>query len=86
MGCRVIGFIGFIGFGVPYWAPDDEGILFWGSIPGGPGRIFVKTFEAIAMQGPVVVSVDATSWDTYGSGIFDGCSKDARVNHAVPLS
>ncbi|CAE7385009.1 CEP2 [Symbiodinium natans] len=39
--------------------------------------------QAIAMQGPVVVSVDATSWDTYGSGIFDGCSKDARVNHAV---
>lgn len=38
---------------------------------------------AIAMQGPVVVSADATNWETYSSGIFDSCSRDARVNHAV---
>ncbi|CAE7035012.1 unnamed protein product [Symbiodinium sp. CCMP2456] len=39
--------------------------------------------QAIAMQGPVVVSADATNWETYSYGIFDSCSKDARVNHAV---
>uniref|UniRef100_A0A7S1SDI8 Peptidase C1A papain C-terminal domain-containing protein n=1 Tax=Alexandrium catenella TaxID=2925 RepID=A0A7S1SDI8_ALECA len=39
--------------------------------------------EALATRGPVVVSVDASDWFPYESGIFDGCSPDAVVNHAV---
>lgn len=40
----------------------------------------------IALQvGPVVVSVDGSPWASYVSGIFDGCSRDATVNHAVLL-
>ncbi|CAE7570858.1 SEN102 [Symbiodinium natans] len=38
--------------------------------------------EAV-MKGPVVVSIDASGWNSYGGGIFDGCAKDAVVNHAV---
>eukprot|EP00401_Gymnodinium_catenatum_P083099 CAMPEP_0117608554 /NCGR_PEP_ID=MMETSP0784-20121206/80868_1 /TAXON_ID=39447 /ORGANISM="" /LENGTH=387 /DNA_ID=CAMNT_0005411831 /DNA_START=108 /DNA_END=1268 /DNA_ORIENTATION=+ len=35
------------------------------------------------MHGPVGVSVDATDWSFYFSGVFDGCLQDATINHAV---
>ncbi|CAK9109821.1 unnamed protein product [Durusdinium trenchii] len=38
---------------------------------------------ALSTQGPVVVSADASNWETYGGGIFDGCGRNAAVNHAV---
>jgi len=42
--------------------------------------------QAVSQQGPVVVSVDAGSgWQNYKSGVFDGCVRDAKVNHAVLL-
>lgn len=41
--------------------------------------------HAVATKGPVVVSVDASAWGTYGSGIFDSCREDSTVNHAVLL-
>lgn len=41
--------------------------------------------EAIA-QGPVAISVDASTWHSYGGGIYDGCDKDSiTLNHAVQL-
>lgn len=39
--------------------------------------------DAVSAKGPVVVSVDASGWQGYESGVFDGCDKDATVNHAV---
>jgi cathepsin L len=40
----------------------------------------------LAMQdGPVGVSVAASDWYKYSTGIFDGCTKDAIVNHAVAM-
>jgi len=39
--------------------------------------------EAVATKGPVVVSVDASQWSSYSSGVFDACSQDATINHAV---
>jgi len=36
-------------------------------------------------QGPVVVSVDGSPWSMYDSGVFQGCLKDATINHAVLL-
>jgi len=41
--------------------------------------------DAVANVGPVAMSVDASSWSFYSSGVFDGCDKDATVNHAVLL-
>lgn len=39
--------------------------------------------EAVAERGPVVVSVDAGGWNMYQAGVYDSCSIDATVNHAV---
>jgi len=36
-------------------------------------------------EGPVAISVAAADWALYMNGIFDGCSKDAVVDHAVTL-
>eukprot|EP00440_Ansanella_granifera_P054595 gb/GFBE01059183.1/.p1 GENE.gb/GFBE01059183.1/~~gb/GFBE01059183.1/.p1 ORF type:complete len:382 (+),score=77.47 gb/GFBE01059183.1/:1-1146(+) len=41
--------------------------------------------NAMANVGPVVVSVDAGDWSIYQAGVFDSCSRDAVVNHAVLL-
>eukprot|EP00930_Biecheleria_cincta_P047280 TRINITY_DN32740_c0_g1_i1.p1 TRINITY_DN32740_c0_g1~~TRINITY_DN32740_c0_g1_i1.p1 ORF type:complete len:438 (+),score=56.30 TRINITY_DN32740_c0_g1_i1:71-1384(+) len=40
---------------------------------------------ALNQDGPVVVSIDATGWNAYGSGIYDGCTPDTVVNHGVAL-
>jgi len=37
------------------------------------------------MDGPVGISVGADSWFNYDSGVFDGCSKDVVIDHAVLL-
>jgi len=39
--------------------------------------------RALAEMGPVAVSVAADAWFNYESGIFNGCGKDAVVDHAV---
>jgi len=40
----------------------------------------------LAMQdGPVGVSVAASDWFSYSSGIFNGCFKDAIIDHAVTM-
>mmetsp|Transcript_45667 Transcript_45667/g.118121 ORF Transcript_45667/g.118121 Transcript_45667/m.118121 type:complete len:419 (+) Transcript_45667:56-1312(+) len=42
--------------------------------------------SALYTMGPVVVSLAASgNWNSYYSGIYDHCSKDAEVNHAVML-
>jgi len=41
--------------------------------------------DAVANKGPVVVSVDASGWASYSSGVYDGCSQNATINHAVLL-
>lgn len=39
--------------------------------------------EALSEKGPVAVSVAAEGWQSYAKGVFNGCSLDAVVNHAV---
>lgn len=41
--------------------------------------------DAVTTKGPVVVSIDAGGWNSYGGGIFDTCGRDSVVNHAVVL-
>ena len=42
--------------------------------------------NAIARVGPVVISVDASTWHSYSSGIFNGCNQvSSDINHAVTL-
>ena len=41
---------------------------------------------AVAEIGPIAVSVDASSWHAYDSGIFNGCNQtQPDINHAVTL-
>lgn len=41
--------------------------------------------QALVERGPVAVSVAASSWNSYDGGIFNGCGKDAIIDHAVLL-
>lgn len=43
--------------------------------------------DAVAFEGPIAVSVDASRWSSYAGGIFDGCDYSANItqNHAVQL-
>lgn len=40
---------------------------------------------ALNQDGPLVVSIDATGWGSYGLGIYDGCTPATVVNHGVVL-
>ena len=43
--------------------------------------------NAVATVGPVAVSVDASSWSAYESGIYDGCDQETPdIDHAVVLA
>lgn len=44
---------------------------------------YAPLVRALAEKGPAVVAAAADTWGTYDSGIFDGCTKDCVVNHAV---
>jgi cathepsin L len=48
-----------------------------------PKNKYEPLLRSLAENGPTAVSVDATAWHMYSQGIFDGCLKDAIINHAV---
>lgn len=48
-----------------------------------PKNVYEPLARALVERGPAVVSVAAGQWHYYSSGIFDGCGKDATVDHAV---
>lgn len=50
-----------------------------------PENEYQPLVHAVAHQGPVAVSVGADEWFDYGGGIFDSCSNDTTVDHAVTL-
>jgi len=51
-----------------------------------PENKYQPLMAAVAKTGPVAVSVGADNmWFMYSGGVFDSCSKDAVVNHAVTL-
>lgn len=40
----------------------------------------------LTTQGPISISVDASSWFRYASGVFNGCNQtNPDINHAVQL-
>jgi len=67
-------------------ASSDEGLKFgmtgWERLPENK---YIPLMRAVAEHGPVGVSVDASPWSLYMGGVFDGCGKDAVINHAVTL-
>lgn len=52
----------------------------WRSLPTNKAQ---PLMHALVNDGPLVVSVDAHEWVDYDSGVFDGCNRDAVLNHAV---
>jgi len=50
-----------------------------------PENKYAPLLRAVAELGPVAVSVGAGGWDLYMGGVFDGCPKDAVIDHAVTL-
>eukprot|EP00439_Symbiodinium_sp_Y106_P077473 s19_g16.t1 len=50
-----------------------------------PENQLLPLLTTLSEKGPAVVSVDAEAWTIYDGGIFNGCQKDATINHAVLL-
>lgn len=46
---------------------------------------YYPLMAALVNHGPVGVSASADAWDLYMRGIFDGCNKNAIIDHAVTL-
>jgi cathepsin L len=53
-----------------------------------PTNDYNSLLYASATYGPIAVSVDASKWSSYETGIFNGCSYDKNIdiNHAVVLT
>jgi cathepsin L len=51
-----------------------------------PSNDYTSLMNAVAKIGPIAISVDASSWHAYSSGIFNGCNQvNPDINHAVVL-
>eukprot|EP00930_Biecheleria_cincta_P014195 TRINITY_DN12314_c1_g1_i1.p1 TRINITY_DN12314_c1_g1~~TRINITY_DN12314_c1_g1_i1.p1 ORF type:complete len:415 (+),score=81.12 TRINITY_DN12314_c1_g1_i1:75-1319(+) len=58
------------------------GMIGWERLPENK---YAPLLRAVAEHGPVGVSVDATIWNLYLTGVVNGCGKNAVINHAVTL-
>jgi len=58
------------------------GIQAWERLPVNS---YVPLMHALVQRGPAAVAVFASQWFQYAQGIFDGCEKDAVINHAVAM-
>jgi len=56
------------------------GMTGWETLPKNQ---YEPLARALAERGPVAVSVAASSWFAYDSGVFNGCGKDVDIDHAV---
>lgn len=63
-------------------AGNKIGLASWQRLPENK---YEPLMRALVEDGPVAVSVAASRWASYTSGIFDGCDKDAVIDHAVTL-
>jgi len=51
-----------------------------------PENNYTALMNAVATVGPVSISVDASTFHSYSSGVFSGCNqKNPDINHAVVL-
>lgn len=51
-----------------------------------PANQYSPLMNAVATLGPIAVSVDASAWSAYESGVFTGCNATSiDINHAVVL-
>jgi len=51
-----------------------------------PSNEYAPLMSAVANLGPIAISVDASTWHNYESGVYDGCDQTKPViDHAVQL-
>jgi len=51
-----------------------------------PSNQYSPVMSAVAYNGPLIISVDASAWFEYESGVFDGCNQtNPDIDHAVQL-
>lgn len=51
-----------------------------------PSNQYEPLLQAVAFEGPIAITVDASSWGAYRGGVFDGCNrKNPDLNHGVQL-
>jgi len=51
-----------------------------------PTNNYTALMNAVATQGPISISVDASVWHSYEGGVFDGCNQEnPDIDHAVQL-
>lgn len=51
-----------------------------------PTNQYAPLMEAVATQGPIAISVDASAWSHYETGVFNGCNQtNPDIDHAVLL-
>eukprot|EP01087_Luapelamoeba_hula_P007912 TRINITY_DN194_c0_g1_i1.p1 TRINITY_DN194_c0_g1~~TRINITY_DN194_c0_g1_i1.p1 ORF type:complete len:371 (+),score=70.69 TRINITY_DN194_c0_g1_i1:42-1154(+) len=51
-----------------------------------PVNKYEPILEALAHEGPLAIAVDASAWNKYETGVFDGCNKtNPDIDHAVQL-
>jgi cathepsin L len=84
-------------FQLPYtefYGQESQCVIPSGTTPKAKISGYVKLEEnnyeqlvhAVANYGPIAISVDASSWHAYSSGVFDGCNQlNPDINHAVVL-
>mmetsp|Transcript_1764 Transcript_1764/g.3191 ORF Transcript_1764/g.3191 Transcript_1764/m.3191 type:complete len:392 (+) Transcript_1764:76-1251(+) len=58
------------------------GMKYWTRLPENE---YTPLLTHLVQHGPLAVSVSASGWNGYGDGIFNSCSVDAVVDHAVVL-
>mmetsp|Transcript_1162 Transcript_1162/g.2268 ORF Transcript_1162/g.2268 Transcript_1162/m.2268 type:complete len:423 (+) Transcript_1162:80-1348(+) len=58
------------------------GLKYWTRLPENE---YKPLLSHLVQYGPLAVSVSASGWYAYGSGIFDMCQEDAIIDHAVVL-
>jgi len=51
-----------------------------------PANTYKPLMVAVATKGPIAISVDASAWHSYESGVFNGCNQtNPDIDHAVQL-
>jgi len=68
-----------IGGGFHQRNSNKFGLSGWSTLPSNKALPLMLSL----MEGPTAVSVGATEWMPYASGIFNGCAIDSVIDHAV---
>mmetsp|Transcript_161892 Transcript_161892/g.295535 ORF Transcript_161892/g.295535 Transcript_161892/m.295535 type:complete len:412 (+) Transcript_161892:91-1326(+) len=63
-------------------AGASMGLHFWTRLPENE---LTPVYTHLVQYGPLAISVSASAWNSYGSGIFTACETDAVIDHAVVL-